>query len=422
MIIDGGSCTNVTSSMLVEKLGLTTTKHPNPYKLQWLNDGGELKVIKQAIVAFSIGKYHDEEVPSGLPPIRGIEHQIDFMPRSTVPNRPTYRSNPEETKELQRKVTELMEKGYIIESLSPCTVPVLLVPNKDGSWRMCVDCRAMNKITVRYRHPIPRLDDMLDELSRAQLFSKIDLKRLEVYKEKVKTTQEWPCPTSISQVRSFHGLARFYRRGVTPLLPLHDFNKTFEIECDASGVGIRDVLTQDGRPIDYFNEKLNRSPLNYLTYDKEMYELIRALETWQHYLWPKEFIIHTDHESLKHLKGQNKLNKRHAKWVEFLESFPYVIKYKKGKENIVADALSRRYALLSHLDSKFLGFSHLKDLYENDIDFVEVYKACAQGAFERYYRHEGYLFREGKLCVPQGSVQEVLVNEAHSAGIMGHFE
>ena len=64
------------------------------------------------------------------------------------------------------------------------------------------------------------------------------------------------------------------------------------------------------------------------TYDKEMYALVRALETWQHYLLPKEFVIHTDHESLKHLKGQNKLNKRHAKWSEFLESFSYVIKYK----------------------------------------------------------------------------------------------
>ena len=91
--------------------------------------------------------------------------------------------------------------------------------------------------------------------------------------------------------------------------------------------------------------------------------MVRTLETWQHYVWPKEFVIHSDHESLKHLKGQGKLSRRHAKWVEFIETFPYVMKYKQGKENIVADALSRRYVLLSTLDARFLGFEHIKELY-----------------------------------------------------------
>jgi hypothetical protein len=114
-----------------------------------------------------------EETPYGLPPIRGIEHQIDFVPGATIPNRPAYRSNPEETKELQRQVNELLEKGHVRESMSPCVVPVLLVPKKE---RMCVDCRAINNIMVKYRHPIPLLDDMLDELHGSCIFSKIDLK------------------------------------------------------------------------------------------------------------------------------------------------------------------------------------------------------------------------------------------------------
>ena len=80
-----------------------------------------------------------------------------------------------------------------------------------------------------------------------------------------------------------------------------------------------------------------------------------------HYLWPKEFVIRTDHESLKHLKRQQKLNKRHAKWMEFVETFPYVIKYKQGKENVVADA-------------------------------------CEKMAFDKYFRHDGFLMRENKLC------------------------
>ena len=104
---------------------------------------------------------------------------------------------------------------------------------------------------------------------------------------------------------------------------------------------------QEGKHVAYFSEKLNGHVPNYSTYDKELYALVCTLETWQHYLWPKEFVIHSYHEPLKHIRTQNKLNHRHAKWVEFTESFPYVIKHKKGKDNIIADALSRRYIMLS---------------------------------------------------------------------------
>jgi hypothetical protein len=108
-----------------------------------------------------------------------------------------------------------------------------------------------------------------------------------------------------------------------PLLQLPNFGKTFELECDASGIGIGigGVLLQEGNPIAYFSEKLSGPSLNYSTYDKELYALVCVLETWQHYLWLKEFVIHSDLESLKHIRGQEKLNKRHAKWVEFIETF-----------------------------------------------------------------------------------------------------
>jgi hypothetical protein len=108
--------------------------------------------------------------------LHGIEYQIDLIPGASLPNRPPYLTNSKETKEIQRQVQELLDKGYVCESLNPCTITVILVPKKDGTWRMCVDCRAINNITVRYRHPIPRLDDMLDELSGSVVFSKIDLR------------------------------------------------------------------------------------------------------------------------------------------------------------------------------------------------------------------------------------------------------
>jgi len=84
--------------------------------------------------------------------------------------------NPKDTIEIQRQVEELISKGLVRESLSPYAIPALLVPKQDGSMCMCIDSRAINKITVKYRYPIPSLEDMLDELHGSQVFSKIDLK------------------------------------------------------------------------------------------------------------------------------------------------------------------------------------------------------------------------------------------------------
>jgi hypothetical protein len=108
--------------------------------------------------------------------LREIEYQIDLIPGATLPNRAAYRTNLKETKKIQRQVQELLYHEYVQERLSPCVVPVILVPKKNDTWRMCVDCRSINNITIRYHFPILKLDDMLDELSGSIIFIKIDLR------------------------------------------------------------------------------------------------------------------------------------------------------------------------------------------------------------------------------------------------------
>ncbi|XP_048617123.1 uncharacterized protein LOC106421507 [Brassica napus] len=436
LIIDGGSCTNVASKYLVDKLGLIKTPHPLPYRLKWLNDETELKIAEQVAVSFSIGKYHDEvkcdvvPMQSGhlllgrpwqfdketihhgrtnvysfshnnkkhnltpispqevhemqkamdqaskvwksksshlrcrtswigtrrcLPPIRGIEHQIDLVPGAPLPNRAAYRVSPEEAKELEKQVRDLMGKGYIRESLSPCAVPVLLVPKKDGTWRMSgyhqvrmkegdewktafktkqglyewlvmpfgltnapsTFMRLMNQVLRPYisKFVVVYFDVILiysqcltDHVGHLEHVLKVD-------EEKIKAFEEWPTPSTIGHVRSFHGLASFYMRFVkdfstiaapmtlvikknvsftwgpaqegsfnklkyslthAPVLTLPNFDKPFEIECDASGTGIGAVLTQGGRPVAFFSGKLSGAALNYPTYDKEPYALVRS--------------------------------------------------------------------------------------------------------------------------------------------------
>nr|GEX47850.1 putative mitochondrial protein [Tanacetum cinerariifolium] len=377
---------------------------------------------------------------------------------SAIPNKPAYRMNMKEFTELQRQVTELLEKGLIWESMSLCVVPALLVPKHGGTFRMCIDSRAVNKIVIKYRFPIPQLDDFIDQLHGSIIFSKINLRsgyhqirmrpgvewkttfktrdglyewmvmpfglsnvpstfmrlmnqffkpfirhftviyfdNILIYSSsleqhlshlqqifsvlwaqklyangkkchflvtdvtflvyivtgsgikmdpaKVKAIISWPTPSIIHDIHSFHGLASFYRR----------FIRNF-IECDASGVGIDGVLSQNQQPIAFFSEKLNDARRKYSTYDKEFYAIVCSLDTWRHYLLSSEFVLFFDHEALKFINGQHKRKSHHAKWVKFIQAFSFFIRHMVGSNNQVANALSRHHSLITTMQIRVQG-------------------------------------------------------------------
>ncbi|RDX99973.1 hypothetical protein CR513_16903, partial [Mucuna pruriens] len=169
-----------------------------------------------------------------------------------------------------------------------------------------------------------------------------------------------------------------------------------------------------------------------ISVDEQKVNAIREFPTPKnankHYLWPREFIIHSNHQSLKFLKSQGKLQKRHAKWLEFIEMFPYVIKYKKGKENTMVDALSRRYVLLTSLQIKLLGFEIIKDLYFNDSDFDQIFSkiahfiACSK---TNDATHVAYLFFKEVMRLhglPRTIVSDRDVRAVHSTTNCSPFE
>ena len=123
----------------------------------------------------SLSDVFPDELP-GLPPDREIEFAIDLAPGTEPVSKAPYRMAPVEMKELATQLQELLEKGVIRPSVSPWGAPVLFVKKKDGSMRLCIDYRELNKLTIKNKYPLPRIDDLFDQLKGAVYFSKIDLR------------------------------------------------------------------------------------------------------------------------------------------------------------------------------------------------------------------------------------------------------
>ncbi|WMV46656.1 hypothetical protein MTR67_040041 [Solanum verrucosum] len=349
---------------------------------------------------------------------------------------------PAELRELKAQLQELLEKGFIRPSVSPWGAPVLFVKKKDGTLRLCTDYRQLNRITIKNRYRLPRINDLFDQLKGAKVFSKIDLRSgyhqlrvraedipktafrtryghyeflvmpfgltnapaifmdlmnrvfkpyldqfvvvfiddilifsrrhvvsaegVKVDPSKIQAVVDWRPPKSPTEVRSFLGLAGYYRRFVkgfsiiaspltkllqkevkfiwddkcqesfetlkslltqAPILTLPIEGKEYVVYSDASHNGLGCVLMQEGKVISYASRKLKPHELNYPTHDLELAAVVFALKIWRHYLYGEKCHIFTDHKSLKYLGTQKELNLGQRRWLELIKDYDCTIDY-----------------------------------------------------------------------------------------------
>ncbi|GJT58707.1 putative reverse transcriptase domain-containing protein [Tanacetum coccineum] len=298
-----------------------------------------------------------------LPPTRQVEFQIDLIPGAAPVARAPYRLAPSKMKELLEQLKELSNKGFIRPSSLPWGAPVLFVMKKDRSFRICIDYRELNKLTMKNHYPLLRIDDLFDQLQGSSVYSKIDLRSgyhqlripkvqslghvidsqgIHVDPTKIESIKDWASPKSPTEIRQFLGLAGYYRRFIegflkiakpmtkltqkkvkfewgdkqettfqllkqklcsAPILALPKGSKDFIVYCDASIKGSGAVLMQREKVIVYASRQLKIHENNYTTHDLEL--------------------------------GARR-------WLELLSDYDCEIRYHPRKANVVADALSRK--------------------------------------------------------------------------------
>ena len=284
-----------------------------------------------------------EELP-GIPLEREVDLSIETVPRIAPMSRAPYRMALAELKELKVQLQEVLDKGFVRPSVSPLGAPVLFVKKKDDTLRMCIDYRKINKVTVKNKYPLPRIEDLFDRLKGAGVFSKVDLRsRYYQLREKklyaklskydfwlkevsfldhivsaegvrvdptnIEAVVNWKPPRNVTEVRSFLGLAGYYRRFVrdfsviaspltkllrkgikfewtdrcqtsfeqlksmlveAPVLTQLTSGKEYTLYSDASGIGLGCVLMQDGKVVAYASRQLKPHEQNYPTHDLEL--------------------------------------------------------------------------------------------------------------------------------------------------------
>nr|GEY66632.1 putative reverse transcriptase domain-containing protein [Tanacetum cinerariifolium] len=240
------------------------------------------------------------DVLLGFLPPRQVEFRIDLVPGTAPVARAPYQLAPSEMKELAEQLQELSEKEFIRPSSSPWGAPVLFVKKKDGSFRMCIDYRELNKLTIKNRYPLSRIDDLFDQLQGVH-----------VDPAKIKAIKNWATPTTPTEGTEAEEAFQTLKQKLfcAPILALLEGSEDFVVYCDASLRGFGAVLMQREKVIAYVSRQLRTHEENYTTHDLESGAVVFALRLWRHYLYGTKCVVYTD-------------NKR--------------------KANVVADALSRK--------------------------------------------------------------------------------
>jgi hypothetical protein len=213
----------------------------------------------------------------------------------------------------------------------------------------------------------------------------------------------------------------------TPVLTLPDFTKTFVLEYDASGKGIGAFLMQEGRPLAFTRKKLSEINLGKSIYEKEMLAILHAVDLWRPYLLGQRFQIKTDHQSLKYFLKQCISSPEQKKWVTKLFGYDYEIIYKKGKDNVVADALSRKYEDKGSLFSlsfivpdwlQVVRQEWLQDPKSSQLIYQLQSKAPASPGYS--WLHEELRYKGHLYLSKQSKLKSMVLSKLHATPITGH--
>ncbi|KAL0536582.1 hypothetical protein IC582_025533 [Cucumis melo] len=316
-----------------------------------------------------------DELP-GLPPPREVDFAIELEPGTAPISRTPYRMAPAELKELKVQLQELLDKGFIRPSVSPWGAPHL---------HQVLETLRANKLYAKFS----KCEFWLRKVTF--LGHVVSSEGVSVDPAKIEAVTNWTRPSTVSEIRSFLGLAGYYRRFVedfsriaspltqltkkgtpfvwspacersfqelkqklvtAPVLTVPDGSGNFVIYSDASKKGLGCVLMQQGKVVAYASRQLKIHEQNYPTHDLELAAVVFALKIWRHYLYGEKIQIYTDHKSLKYFFTQKELNMRQRRWLELVKDYDCEILYHPGKANVVADALSRKVAHSAALITK----------------------------------------------------------------------